>query len=93
MGGGVDFRGLIEEAGVVDGAVVEGCDDEVVFVGDEGVAYREEAVGRAGEEEVGGCWVEGEFGYVVGVDFGVGDLGGGRRRAEVPEEDGGLVVG
>lgn len=39
MGGGVDFRGLIEEVGVVDGVVVEGCDDEVVFVGDEGVVY------------------------------------------------------
>lgn len=37
--------------------------------------------------------MEGEFGYVVGVDFGVGDFGGGWRRVEVLEEDGGLVVG
>lgn len=46
-----------EEAGAVDGAVVEGCDDDVVFVGDEDVAEVDEAVGRAGEEEVGGCGV------------------------------------
>lgn len=51
-----------EEAGAVDRAVVEGCNDDVVFVWDEDVAEVDEAVGRAREEEVGGCGVVVELG-------------------------------
>jgi len=45
-----------EEAGAVDGAVVERVQDRVVLVGDAGVADADEAVCRAGEED---CWVGG----------------------------------
>lgn len=75
--------GLVQEAGPVHGAVVEGRDHHFVLVRDARVAHVDESVGRAGEKEVRVGGVEGELGYVVAVDFVVvdfGDAGG----AEIP---------
>lgn len=60
MADGVDF-GSVEEAGVVDGAVVEGLDDDLVLVGDGGVTDVDEPVRGAREEDLGVGWVEVEL--------------------------------
>lgn len=73
------------------GAVVEGLDNNFVLVGDGGVDDVDEAIRRAGEKKMGGGWVEVELGDVVAVYFRVLDLGGG-GGADVPDDDGGLVV-
>lgn len=54
---GVDLGG-VEEARTVDGAVVEGLDDDLVLVGDGRVADVDEPVGGAREEDLGRCRVE-----------------------------------
>lgn len=67
VGHGVHLR-VVEEAGEVHGAVVEGLDDDLVLVRDAGVADVDEAVGGAGEQDVGGGGVEVQL--VTGEDFG-----------------------
>lgn len=60
MADGVDLGG-VEEPGAVDGAVVEGLHDDLVFVGDGRVADVDEAVRGAGEEDLGLVRVEVEL--------------------------------
>ena len=74
---------LVQEAGPVHRAVVKRRDHHLVLVRDARVAHVDETVGRAGQEKVRVGGVEGELGYVVGVDFVVVDFGGG-GGAEVP---------
>lgn len=53
VGQRVDLGGA-QEGGVVDGAVVEGLDDNVVLVGYPGVVNIHETVGRPGKQDVRG---------------------------------------
>lgn len=80
----VDF-GRTQEAGMVHRAVVEGLDDDIVFVNDTGVIDVDKAIGRAGKEYVWALrWVEAQLRHVVAVHFGVLDALG-RGAPDVPD--------
>lgn len=81
-----DLRGRQERRVVDRGVVVQRLNRQLVLVGDGRVVDADEAVGRAGDEQVGRGWVEAERGDVVAVDFGVGCFGGG-GGADVPGFD------
>lgn len=49
---------LVEESGMVDGAVVDHLDESVVFVCDGCVVDVDETVCASGEEEVASGWVK-----------------------------------
>lgn len=78
-----DLGGRQERCVVDRGVVVERLHRQLVLVGNGRVVDADEAVGRAGDEQVGRGRVEAERGHVVAVDFGVGCFGAG-GGADVP---------